>query len=163
MLKHIFSKNKLFFPKDKLSFEYLCLIFLKYIKVIGNLDIFLFYLRKEIFHWFNEKNRSFFFLCLIKLIIYYLDAALALLVLFTFVLLNAKEPFLLTFTFTFFYLSFVIYYSNFTSFEPLSILYVIILIYFIRDFLFFFYYWFFWLINYILYSFFFKIKTKLKH
>ena len=150
-----------FFKKDKLSLSYVSLNILKYFKILSDFDLFYFFLRQEIFNWFNEKNKSFFFLCLLKISFFYFKAVPVLMLLLAFTLYNSKEPFFLNFTFTFFYLSFVLYYSNFSGFEPTSILYVIFLLYFLRDFLYFIYYWFFWVLNYLVYSFVCVVRNKI--
>lgn len=152
MQNNILSKRRLFFPSEKLTKSYIKSIIKKFYNVVKRLDLIWFFFKLNINSWFAQKNKIFFTLCIIKLLAFYFNFKIALLVLFGIALFTAKEPFLLNFTFFLAYIITIIFYLNLSGFEAKSVLYTIILVYCLRDLLYITYYCLFWICNYIIYS-----------
>lgn len=162
MQNNILSKRRLFFPPEKLTISYIKSIIKKFYNVVKRLDLIWFFFKLNINSWFVQKNKMFFILCIIKLLAFYFNFKIALLVLLSIALFMAKEPFLLNFTFFLAYVITIIFYLNLSGFEAESVLYTIILVYCLRDLAYIIYYCLFWICNYIIYSLYvllFKRKT----
>lgn len=162
MQNNILSKRRLFFPSEKLTKSYIKSIVKKFYNIMKRLDLIWFFIKLNINNWFAQKNKIFFTLCIIKLLAFYFNFKIALLVLFGIALFMAKEPFLLNFTFFLSYVIAIIFYLNLKGFEAESVLYTIILVYCLRDLMYITYYCLFWICNYIIYSLYlllFKRKT----